>query len=60
MVAEGMAGGMAAEETAPLGEAMTGSAFILRPVAEDQFVMIVVISLRKGVGCNGGGVSRCL
>ena len=48
-----------AGETAPLGDAVTGSAFMLRPVAEDQFVMIAVISPRKGVG-GTGGVSRRL
>jgi hypothetical protein len=59
MVGAEMAGGTVAGEMAPLGEAVTGSAFMLRPVAEDQFVMILVMSLRKGVDGNGG-VSRSL
>jgi len=50
---EGMAG-----EAVP-ADTVTGSPLMLRPVAEDQFVMIVVTSSRKGVG-GTSGVSRCL
>ncbi len=49
MVVEEIAGDILAGEMAPLGDAVTGSAFMLRPVADDQFVMIISISLRNGV-----------
>ena len=45
----GVAGtGVALEGRALAGDAATGSAFMLRPVAEDQLVIILVMSARKG------------